>query len=142
MMVLKRPTAKILDADPQELLTIFRTAIETGMADTFLPDLYDLVYARIQWYQSSDGYPLPPDFYEALQLQRKFREPTEDLVVGRTYALLGDAYRDVQVQLVAKALEDGRCTVAVTQTGAVAGFKLQDTYRVPSGALVPLGGAV
>lgn len=136
-MALKKPQPKV---DPQEFLTLFKEAVGSGLADTMLPDFYDVIDERIRTYQGHDGLPLDADFYEALQIQRKVKEPEEGLFVGGDYGLLGSKYQGVEVLLL-EVLDNSQCRIKVTKTLSPHPLDVGETYRVPAGALVPLEGS-
>lgn len=133
-MALKKPQPKM---DPSEFLTLFKEAVESGLADTMLPDFYDVIDGRIRWYQGGNGNALDAEFYEALQVQRKIRRPAKVAVtLGYEYSLLGAKYQGVVVKVLEIPFDALQCRVEVVQTtdGQLA---LGDTYKVPTGALVP-----
>lgn len=136
-MALKKPQPKM---DPQEFLTLFREAVGSGLADTMLPDFYDVIDERIRTYQGHNGSPLDADFYETLQIQRKLKFSGQRLAIGGDYGLLGSKYQGVEVLLL-EQIDSNQCRVKVTKTLSPHPLDVGENYRVPAGALVPLEGS-
>jgi hypothetical protein len=136
MMALKKPQPKM---DPEEFLTLFKALVEEGLADTLLPDFYDVIDARIRWYQNDRGVPPDAELYEALQVQRRFKAKRRDteFVTGTLYGLLGSKYIGAEVELEEYFPDKRECRVMVMAPAA--GLEIGEIYRVPEGALVPMG---
>lgn len=135
-MALKKPPNKL---EPEEFLTLFKQAVVEGLADTMLPDFYDVIDERIRWYQNDRGALPDAELYESLQMQRRFNAKRRgmEFVTGTLYGLLGSKYIGAEVALEEYLPEKRECRVMVMAPAA--GLEIGEIYRVPEGALVPMG---
>jgi hypothetical protein len=121
--------------DIAQFLAEFETALFSGVLDTHLPDLIQIVDDRVVWYQSAEPKEHDPLVAAFLSRVERLRNGPETLELGECYTVLGARYKGVVVRYCGPAGDPGEIRAEVLDAPASSPLKKSVFYRIPHTAI-------